>query len=884
MTIRRQYLIHSLRVSYLREVDDPYGPRIISLDPQSYTANPYIYTSGLADNDRWSELDFTSSPNISDDEANADSRPLGFPTARLKHTQTIMGRKSGGMGLRVNGKRASVSKRMSKSSEVENLITGNANVLLAQESVLNTTSSAPVTTTVISNVDEDIKNGPGPIDPASSSHPASVNLNVNVVEPTVPEKEAPVQKVVQFIPKFRGAAEMEARRRLRMAARRNGAPTSAPVPTQPPKPLSFDDTSSEDEATVPAVDDDSSGDDDVDSDFGGRDDDSMDDGDEFDPEFAATRPESHPVHSDSASDNSLPSLATSARPRLSPVSEGVDGSWVPVTRSTSAADGSAHKIPTTSSNRRPNPTPLPPKLSNQPSSGSGSTANSLSFTRKQIAPLRPLKSALTAILSSTSSNSSNPFAELYAAISGRGEAAATTVPVFFPHATQPRGKAMELNVRKDATVEEVIGFALWTYWEEGWEPRLDEGISDGEDGEESREIKLSAVGWILRITEDDGEVDDDFPRSALICFEHKAPDRTGKIAKFGADGYAVIEATSAQVAQNQILESKIQRRPSRTSGARKHELVKPPALNLPPYAGSGTGASSSSAVFPSSLATGNIGSFPLSTSLGPLSSHGPQMFLRVRIADTADAVHVSTTIPVSSGMYMAEVLELVCRKRKFPNPNDYALLLLDVRLFIPLDRTVASLQGKRELMLVKKSMLPQMGVDVMKAGKTTDPNGEFWEDKKDLGLTIHPFTASIFKRMSDAPEVKLSSTLDYTTAYKKYTIYRKLPMLVARQAKTLAIDGQYVHIMPSTNKAAKAVFDSGRTMSYHIKTIDCQQSNNSPHLFKLVLNRAGGDKRYYYEAETPKLAGEITQTIKTLKAALERSSTISKSRRSRQVV
>ncbi|KAE9398063.1 hypothetical protein BT96DRAFT_44977 [Gymnopus androsaceus JB14] len=450
----------------------------------------------------------------------------------------------------------------------------------------------------------------------------------------------------------------------------------------------------------------------------------------------------------------------------------------------------------------------------------------------------------------STSNSSNPFAELYAAISGRGEAAATNVSVFFPHAREPKGKAMELNVRKDATVEEVIGFALWSYWEDGWLPKLDEGIPDGEEGQTARDIRLSAVGWVMRLTEDDGEVDDDFP----------PPDRTGKITKFNADGFAVIEATPAQVGQNQILESKIQRRPSRTSGARKPDLGKPPALTLPSLF---TAPSSSSAIFSSSLITGSA---PLSTSLGPNSSHGPQMFLRIRIADTADAVHVSTTITVSAGMYMQEVLEAVCRKRKFPNAGDYALLLADLRLFIPLDRTVASLQGKRELVMVKKSMLPQMGVDVMKAGRTTDPN------------------ASIFKRMSDTPEVKLSSTLDYTASYKKYTIYRKLPMLVARQEKTLAIDGQYVHIMPSTNKAAKAVFDSGRTMSYHIKTIvDCQQSTKSPHIFKLVLNRAGGDKRYYFEAETPKLAGEIVQIVKTLKAALERSSTISKSRRSRQV-
>lgn len=61
--------------------------------------------------------------------------------------------------------------------------------------------------------------------------------------------------------------------------------------------------------------------------------------------------------------------------------------------------------------------------------------------------------------------------------------------------------------------------------------------------------------------------------------------------------------------------------------------------------------------------------------------------------------------------------------------------------------------------------------------------------------------------------------------------------------------------MPSASKA-KAVFDSGKTLSYHIKSIaDCQQSAKSSAVFKLVLGRAGGNKRYDFEAENPKLAG-----------------------------
>ena len=75
-------------------------------------------------------------------------------------------------------------------------------------------------------------------------------------------------------------------------------------------------------------------------------------------------------------------------------------------------------------------------------------------------------------------------------------------------------------------------------------------------------------------------------------------------------------------------------------------------------------------------------------------------------------------------MYMQEALEMVCRKRRL-NPKEYALLLGDMSILVPLDRTVASLQGKTDLMLVKVSMLPTLGVDVARpAGTSTDPNGE----------------------------------------------------------------------------------------------------------------------------------------------------------------
>ncbi|KAL4073502.1 stress-activated map kinase interacting protein 1-domain-containing protein [Scleroderma citrinum] len=789
------YLVHSIRLSYLRTVDDQCGGRIISFNP-SYASNPYILAASLADVHRWPELDNPASPPISDDESDkpAGATPNQGATG-LRHHDTIMGNRSGALGMRVNGRRLSTSKRASQ------------------------IKSKPV---------------PPPPQPPPKEE---------VAPPDPPAKE------IQFIPKFKGAAEMEARRRLRMMARRGQPASVQRPPTLATRNLNPELSSSEGEDGL--LEDEN--DEDFDSDELG--DDIMDEGDEFDPDFAATRTSGINSPSDVASTASVPShlptLGSSSyvapnhtRSRLSPVSEGhcTDESHddQPNSADTDYADSHFEIVmPPPPPNKTA--TVIPPRIETRRRGASISQPIidaplcEMTFSRCQVPPSHPRVSALTKMLASSSS-SSNPFGELYATISGRGEAAAMDVKIFYPHARQPKGDSMVLSVRKDATVEEVIGFALWSYWEEAWLPKLNEDVSENDP-------KLTAVGWVMRIAEVDGEVDEDFP----------PPDRTGKISKFNFDAFAIIAATPTQIQQNEQLESKIQRRPSRIIAAPgKGSVIPPPGLAPP--------------AVPASDASTLFGTTPvLSSSLGPSSAHGPTIFLRIRVADTVDAVHISTMIPVSAGMYMQEALELVCRKRRLANPKDYALILNDLNILIYLDRTVASLEGKRELTLVKRSMLPQLGIEPeSRSTRTTDPN------------------ASIFKRISDVPEMQLNGATDYTAAYKRYTVYRKTPML-SRQERTFAIDGVYIHIMPAANKA-KNVFDSGKTVSFHIKcVIVCQQSQKSSSLFKIVVQRDSRNKRYDFEADTPKLAGEIVHAIRSLKATLERSSTLNKSRRSKHV-
>ncbi|KAI8986781.1 stress-activated map kinase interacting protein 1-domain-containing protein [Trametes punicea] len=880
------YLIHNLRLNYLRHIDDPYGPRIISLDP-SYQSNPYVIASGLADVERWPELALPRSPTPSDDESGPTTRRRhsGFPGANLKYTTTILGpSRTGMLGLRVDGKRVSGQRNSLRLSVRDGLTgkNGKAAAAPSEEAPIMTevtaatpTSSSPTKPqTPKSPVKESAVPSSIPQQSGSSTTPGDAS----------PQQDGsqPPRRVPQFVLPFKMAAEMEARRRMRMEARAN-APAMVPrvpVTAQNLNPEISSESASEAESSgEEAMADDQ----DEEFEINGEADDSMEaNDDEFDPDFAAGR--GMGLNSDSASEGAsilsgtnsmmstnssviaspLPPSSSARARRLSPVREG--------------KHGEERERPSISPEPRENGrnieemfemvTPAP--LTDGDSGGtehSGHTSTTKAgpfgptgttppgmFERRPVPPRKPAKSALTAMLAATSNTTaSNPFSELYSAISGRAESESMVVRVFFPMAREPAGRPLELSVRKDATVEEVLGYALFMYWEKGWQPRIDEGLSGEEDPKWA--VRCSAVGWILRIAEEDGEVDEDFP----------PPDRMGKISKFNFEAYAVLEATPSQIQQNKILESKIQRRISRVVVKKKSTGLLNAAANVANL------APPADNLLGTSAGLGSLGSSwgVFSSSLGPSSSHGPPIFLRIRIASAADEPgHISTTIQASGGMYMAEVLDAVCQKRKLNNPKDYALVVEvgDMKMNIPLDRTVRSLQGQRDLILMKKNMLREFGVDVRERKGTTDPN------------------ASIFTTDVATHEQSLTDMFDPMNAYRKYTVYRKVPMLVARTARVLAIDGGYIHIIPTVTKA-KHVFDSGKTSSYHLKSVvTCSQSSKNSATFKLVVHSgAERSKRYDFEAESPKLAAEIVTTIRALKSAMEKPGGAKPSRRNTRI-
>jgi hypothetical protein len=129
------------------------------------------------------------------------------------------------------------------------------------------------------------------------------------------------------------------------------------------------------------------------------------------------------------------------------------------------------------------------------------------------APAKP--SALSLLFTSHSASPSPPPFQPYSRVllPSSSSDPSLSLSLYFPHSKAPT-KPIKCRVSKTATVEEVVGVGLYLFEDdegEGRAPKLEVGFEEGKVGEVEWGVRMSTVGWSLRIVEDDGEVDEDFP-------------------------------------------------------------------------------------------------------------------------------------------------------------------------------------------------------------------------------------------------------------------------------------------------------------------------------------------------------------------------------------
>ncbi|WRT64685.1 uncharacterized protein IL334_001619 [Kwoniella shivajii] len=817
------YILQAIRLSSLRTTDDPLSPRVISLDP-SFALNPYINASGLSDIDRWPEIKRAldsppPEPSYLSSQNGLPNKPNRTRTGGgLNYTQTIMGPgKSGGAGMRVSG-------RTSQPGENRRNMNPTASASSSSSTKVNYKDQRSNSTSFVHNV---------PLSPGRSQGPfgqeRTPTTNSNMKTPIMedngffspsgrPRADSAPAPILLGIPPGGIASSILAGTSMLNSGRGLGVTSNVGVLEQA---LSTSEASNEELEGSAAH---------IASNVGLG---------------VGMEAEQSSLGQGGASELAVTGITTGGVERM--VGVLVDeGSDVDEEEAAEAEGGRGRRDQ------------LPPDSNTLPSDSRRVSIDTMEGDKLDFTPV-PIyqstsasmtkSSALTAALNkhvphlvSTSSSSSpppmeghlpNPFASLYATVAAPPAVPSLSLEMYFPHSSKPTDPIVA-KVRKDATVEEVTGFGLYKYWEDGRLPLL---------SEEENEVRWSAVGWGLRIVEDDGEVDEDFPPL----------DRESQISKFSYGQFAIVEATDAQIRQNASKAPSIQRRPSRILAAPRPSRpgTQPPSrgttLTVPPTSQANSGASSFSSNEQTPL--GSLAGPGLTTaamamkgSLGLSSTGSDIVRLKIRVTASAD-VHFTTTINVPSDMYIADLTEVLCKKKRLQMPaTDWVLCLADLTLAIPLDRTVASLEGRTDLALVKRQWATEHGlrIDDRRGG---DPS------------------ASIFKRQSEpAPMQRYGPGLaDFSQTYKKYTVQRKIA--IGRHERVLAIDGDYIHIMPSESRA---FFDSMKTTSFHITLVASCKLTGRAGGFKINVWRDGAQKRYEFEAENQRQATDIVSTIRQL--------------------
>ncbi|GAN11225.1 conserved hypothetical protein [Mucor ambiguus] len=510
-----------------------------------------------------------------------------------------------------------------------------------------------------------------------------------------------------------------------------------------------------------------------------------------------------------------------------------------------------------------NEQPLPPSSNATTPTASVPPPPPLEYTKKNLALTSKAKtsSALSALIAEKATAAENPFAE-YSFVSGKGESKSIKLCVYLPTSNQPY-TPVYLVVRPDAITDDVIGYILYDYVEQKREPELDEAAYD-------------LAEWVLLIAEDDGEIEDDLP----------AIDRTRNIGRVSFDQFALCRATPSQAKQNDIDRARMGRsKPDlETLRKKKAAMTSPSALAAntqqrhsedhhhplaqsadnndvvhfemsPPYANMTSDesvaqtytthlmqqqqhqepdASTVAVPVPSSKATLTKATMPMK----------PLKDFKIKLM-TSDEVSATTSIPVYADMFIGDVLELVSRKRKL-DPNQYMLTIGDSNIIVQNDTTVESLKGITDLTFTKKNT----------ALSVPASSTHLWRSpiKRKKDEVNHPMYFSTTESLTAGPSAA-NANEGLFSQYKKYNVSRKMPMFVSKRVYILAIDGDYIHLMPPEHKG---MWDSVKTTSFHASAVrSCKQSKKVPTNFKILILKERDFKTYDLEAENAKEASKL---------------------------
>lgn len=445
---------------------------------------------------------------------------------------------------------------------------------------------------------------------------------------------------------------------------------------------------------------------------------------------------------------------------------------------------------------------------------------------RPVSAIRPLSvlqphSLLSAALKAKQSKAAIPF-QKYAHYSGQGTPGSIALRIY-PAFAKDSTKPFEVLIRprvsdgqgaeRIVTVADLIGLSLYRYNEEKREPSLPSG-------------KLNINRWTLRMVEEGGEVDDDFPpferTKPLTSFTtvNNASMRGGGRMRANSkayDDFALVPATDKEFEENKELtpqDDEEEEVPSQGAEEKTGAATPIPAPYVAP-----TRPRQNPIVTTTYRPNATPLDMPQMPAAAPNTIRGQQKLLRVHIMSSDLAPGQMVTVDVTTDTYLAEVLDLVCRKRQLDKAN-HVLKLPGSGAVVMIDRPVSSIGNVSDLELYRRRFATDGPLGMSGSPSSASPKGAqiSSDPRKGSKLAPHPLSGVPLQ-----PEHFTSGT------DKKYTVWRKQPMrLVGMSERILMIDGEYIHIVPASG--GKITQDgSGKTTTVHFSNvIGCKVPRKHP--------------------------------------------------------
>ncbi|KAI5863130.1 SIN1-domain-containing protein [Durotheca rogersii] len=471
-------------------------------------------------------------------------------------------------------------------------------------------------------------------------------------------------------------------------------------------------------------------------------------------------------------------------------------------------------------------------------------------TIRPLSMLQP-RSLLSDALKAKKTKPAMPF-DTFATLSGQGDPDPLRIRIYAPFSSDPE-TPFEVLIRRNiqeadgtfrpVTVAELIGLSLWRYHAEKLQPSVPAD-------------KLNVNWWTLRMVEEGGEVDDDFepldrtePVNAFTTANNRAA--RSRSASKTYDDFALVQASEEGFEDNQAQTPQYEQQDVVEDAAGEETT---PRSTPQPQTSPLTASQPRTNPIVTTTYRAGAADKPVAPASAPAASRGQHKLLRVRMLSSDVAPGQMVTLDVTTDMYLAEVLDLVCRKRQLEK-STHVLKLPGSGAVVYLDRAVSSIGNAMDLELHRRRFATDGPLTITGSPSSSSLKPHVWNEpqkgKKKL-MTTHPLAQeTMMQDEVGSGDVK----------YKKYTVWRKQPMRFGMNERILAIDGEYVYIMPSSG--GKATREGGKTTTVHFSNIiGCSVSRRHPTNFKLLVYKATESKRYDFEARNTQEAQEIVRELK----------------------